>query len=115
VNNEDILKYQTSWEEFRKACEIKAKNRCHLNTSAWKRLKEFHIEQYLRDMENPFGFLFVLKFYHNSFFRSIPKSACLYSFYLKKRQEDYGIIVDKSGMFSNYKDSLYGRKDSSDN
>lgn len=73
--------YVENWHEFRKYCEQKAKNSdCHINNKGWNKLKEFHLENYLKNVQSPFGFLFKIKFRYPEIYNSV---RCMPKFYYK--------------------------------
>lgn len=77
-----LTDYLASWSKFRRACEEKAKDRCHINSKGWKKLRDFHMEMWLDGHESPFGFMFNLKHRHTSVYRSI---SCAPKYYHKTR------------------------------
>lgn len=75
--------YVENWNKFRKYCEQRAeKANCHINNKGWNKLKEYHLEMYLKEVTSPFGFLFKIKFRHPEIYRTVkcmPKFYCRYA------------------------------------
>lgn len=83
----EVNNYQTQWNGFRLCCEQRAKKaNCCINNKGWQRLREFHLENYLKTVENPFGFLYLIKLRHRHIYSQIQCMPRLYSKYLRKRQ-----------------------------
>ena len=61
---QQVSNYLNSWYKFRRYCELKAKNRCELNNNSWRKLEEWHLEDFLNKIDNPFGFLYKLKIFN---------------------------------------------------
>jgi hypothetical protein len=81
--------YITSWITFKLQCELKARNKCKLNNDAYRKLKQYHLEQYLTTVEAPFGFLATLKFRYPKLYKQIPCANKYFSIYLSKHQETF--------------------------
>jgi hypothetical protein len=54
--------FYLSWNRFKERCESRAKNRCIITNSCWKKLKRYHTEMFLQKIENPFAFLFYMRY-----------------------------------------------------
>jgi hypothetical protein len=81
--------YVENWNEFRKYCEQRAKNSdCHINNKGWHKLKEFHLENYLKNLQSPFGFLFKIKFRYPEIFNSVKCMSRYYYKYARLRQKE---------------------------
>jgi len=74
----DIEKYLYSWRAFQLKCEQKVKNRCIINNKGWFKLREYHMEDFLKKHSSPFGFMFKLKYKHPRVYKSIPCAQKLY-------------------------------------
>jgi len=81
------IHFANDWDQFKISCEKKTKDRCFLNSNCWRRLKQWHLEQYCGRIDQPFGFLFEFKYMHKRAFISTPGSNTLYYKYLRARQD----------------------------
>lgn len=80
-------KYREEWAIFQRYCEKRAKlSDCHINNKGWQKLREFHLENFIEDVKNPFGFLYNIKFKHKSLYHEIHCIPRLYHRQLKLRQ-----------------------------
>ena len=50
--------YEADWLIFRKKIEEKAKGRCIINNKNWGKLRDYHFEECVRVVPNPYGFVF---------------------------------------------------------
>jgi hypothetical protein len=57
----NMIQYNNSWTKFRMIVEKKVKGRCKLNKKNWKRLKEYHFEQFIDTCSNSMYFVLRLK------------------------------------------------------
>jgi hypothetical protein len=73
--------YITDWNHFYKYCDKKAKTAdCRINNKGWGKLREYHLENYLKRVQNPYGFLFNIKFNYKYLYN---KNQCLSKFFHK--------------------------------
>lgn len=79
--------YLNDWYRFRNQCEEKAKGKCHLNSSCYKKLQEFHLETYLGKVKSPFGFLYKTKLWRPDIYRTVWCMPKYYYKELNKRKE----------------------------
>lgn len=79
-----IDEYLESWYSFKAVCEKKAKDRCIINSDGWSKLREFHLDRYLTNLENPYSFLFTIKWKHRNLYNS-HRMARYYYKYLRER------------------------------
>jgi hypothetical protein len=86
-----INEYLINWEDFKKYCEIKTKNRCYLNNNSWRKLREYHLEGYLLKEKYPFGFLLKMRATNPGIFKSIH---CAPYFYEKYRRERIAELIN---------------------
>lgn len=86
---EEITHYLDSWIIHRLDCEVLAKGRAKINGTAWKKLRYYHLDRYLQQVEVPFGFIFNLRYKHTNVYKQIPCANKLYVVYLIKRQEEF--------------------------
>lgn len=84
--NIDINDYLISWAVYRIDCDLKARNRAKINADGWRKLRQFHLEQYVSKVESPFFFMFALKFKHQKVFKQISSANEIYKVSLQKRQ-----------------------------
>lgn len=100
----EVEEYIDSWKEFETACENKAKGRCILNSKSWRKLREFHMEQWLKAHPAPFGFMFKLKHRHPLIYRSIPCAPRFYhSMKLLRNSLFCDTIANKVVIFPSWK------------
>jgi len=85
----NIKSYLTSWNKFEQYCIDKAKGRCHLNNYAWRRLREYHLEDFLSKQENPFGWLFTIRAFHKDLYNSIHCMSKMYDKYARQRTAEF--------------------------
>ena len=84
-----LRNYLIDWESFRSKCDKKVKDRCHLSRKNWKKLREWHFEQFLGTIDKPFGFLFKMRYWNADIFNSIPSSYMYFHIYRKKREQSF--------------------------
>jgi hypothetical protein len=86
-----IKEYIESWLKKRIDYELQAKGRAKINNTGWKKLKNYHLRNYIKQLDNPFGFLFQLKYKHRGLFKDISCANRLYYVELDKRNEKMGL------------------------
>lgn len=85
----EVQLYLHMWSEFKFCCEHKAKIAdCHINNKGWQKLKEYHLEEYLKDMDNPYGFLFKIRFRYKDVYREVHCMPRFYYKYLRLRKKE---------------------------
>ena len=94
--------YLQSWMKFRIQCEAKAKGRAKLTNDCWRKLIAFHLDKYLKSHENPYLFLFTMKFEHSQYFREHRMSSKYY-YYARKRFESLNPLIHGTFHFPSYK------------
>lgn len=88
MSGNEVQLYLHLWSKFKFYCENKAKlSDCHINSKGWQKLKEYHLENFLKESENPYGFLFKVKLRHKSLYRDFHCMPKFYYKYLKLRQK----------------------------
>ena len=92
----DLNIYLHSWVRFETNCENKVKDVCIINTKGWRKLREYHMDTWLRQHSSPFGFMFKLKYQHNKIYRSIPCASKFYCITRQWRDLKFEREVDKS-------------------
>lgn len=75
-----IAHYNESWSVFERYCRKKAEGRCYLNNNAWRKLRDFHLDHFLQDMENPWKFLFMIRVFHYDMYKNTPN---MHKYYVK--------------------------------
>jgi hypothetical protein len=78
-----IKDYLEDWEKFRNYIEKKAKDRCYISNKNWGKLRDYHLEQFVKKVSYPYGFLFKM-IYLNKMHREIPSIFKLYYKYKRK-------------------------------
>lgn len=86
-----INEYLDSWVKKRIDYELQVKGKAKLNGDGWRKLRAYHLMSYVRELQNPFGFLFQLKFKHKNIFRQISCANKVYYIELKKRNDKMGL------------------------
>ena len=84
----DVDSYQSNWMDFKTYCDKRAKySECYINSKGWNKLKDYHLNNYLQDMENPFGFLYNIRRQHKDLYYQVKCMPKYYYKYLRKRQQ----------------------------
>jgi len=110
-SNERIEIYKESWESFRKYCEKKAELAdCYINNKGWHKLREFHLENFLKDVSSPYGFLFVVRFRHNYLYKQVKCMPKIYYKYAKKHREQFDSPGQKMVTYPSWR-GIFGRKE----
>lgn len=79
--------YLTDWNSFKEYCEDKAKIAdCHINNKGWRKLRDYHLDSYLKNIDNPFAFLFNMRFRYRKIFNRVGCMHKYYSKYMRKRE-----------------------------
>lgn len=79
-----LQQYEEDWIKFKLFIEGLAKGRCIITNKNWHKIREIHLSQYLKKMENPFFFLFQIKFFCPKAYRSVK---CLPKYYYNYKQD----------------------------
>ncbi len=87
--NIDITSYLDSWATYFIDCELRAKGRAKLNNDAKRKLRQYHLEQYVKRMDAPFGFIFALKYKHQRIYRQIACANEVYKLSFQQRQKQF--------------------------
>jgi len=94
--------YNSDWKKFEKYIEKKIKDRCELNNKNWLKLRDYHFENFIVKVSNPYIFVFKM-IYVNRMHRKIP---CIYKLlykYKKTYQETDGSLFRMKTRASSYK------------
>ena len=86
-----INEYLDSWVKKRIDYELQVKGKAKINGDGWRKLRNYHLKSYVRQLPNPFAFMFQLKFKHKNIFRQISCANTVYYVELKKRNEKMGL------------------------
>lgn len=89
----EVRAYLTSWLNFRNQCEEKIKGRCHINNKGWVKLRDYHMEQWLKSHKAPFGFMFKLKHQYYEVYKTIPCAPKWYHVTRLQRQVKFEMNV----------------------
>lgn len=102
-----IEKYKQDWERFRQYCENKAKAaECYINNKGWHKLREYHLENYLSTIKQPYSFLFVVKYRHTVLYRSIKCMPKIHNKYAKQYREQFDSPVQKMVTYPSWRGFL---------
>lgn len=88
--------YLNSWVMKRIDYELQVKGKAKINNDGWRKLRNHHLVNYLSTLENPFSFLFHLKYKHKRIFHQISCANKLYCIELEKRSKCFN--THKSGI-----------------
>lgn len=69
--------------------ELMVKGRAKINNEGWRKLRGYHFKSYVSQLDNPFGFVFYLRYKQKQVFRQIPCANNIYRVVLEKRQESF--------------------------
>jgi hypothetical protein len=86
-----INEYLDSWIKKRIDYELQVKGRAKINGDGWRKLRNYHLKNYVKQLHNPFAFLFHLKFKHKNIFKHISCANIVYYTELEKRNEKMGL------------------------
>jgi hypothetical protein len=90
---EDIKDYLDSWVQRRIDYELVIKGRAKLNSGSWRKLRNYHLQDYVGKLDNQFSFLFNLKFRYRNLNKHLDSLGSLYQIALRKRQEKFDIVA----------------------
>jgi hypothetical protein len=82
-----FTKYEEDWLVFRKKIEDKIKGRCIINNKNWKKLRDFHFEEFIKTVPKPYGLLFRM-IYMSNIHKEIPCIHRVYRKYKKEKQQE---------------------------
>lgn len=100
----EIEEYLASWTVFRNKCEEKVKGVCYINNKGWVKLRDYHMEQWLKNHKSPFGFMFKLKHQYYSVYKTIPCASKWYHVTRVKRQAKFEMnVADKFVKFPSWR------------
>lgn len=86
-----INEYLESWVKKRIDYELQVRGKAKINNDGWRKLRNYHLMNYARQLQNPFAFLFHLKFKHKNVFKQISCANIVYYLELEKRNEKMGL------------------------
>lgn len=88
---DDVKHYLDSWAIYRIDCEIRVKNRAKINNEGWRKLRQYHLEQYVSNLPCSFGFMFALRYKHKNIYKSISCAKSVYDVALRKRHQQFEV------------------------
>jgi hypothetical protein len=97
-----IDEYNKDWDKFRRYIERKTKDRCVVSNKNWKKLRDYHLEQYIVTVKHPFGLLFKM-IYMSKVHKDIPSIHKIYSKYRRKKEGTGIRIQTKVEAFRRYR------------
>lgn len=83
----DINDYLNSWATFHIDCALKAKGRAHINATGWRRLRQFHFEQFVKEKPEAIPFVITMRFRYPNIFKQIGCANHIYKVCLAKRAQ----------------------------
>lgn len=96
--------YITHWNQFREYCEKRAKDAdCYINNKGWQKLREYHLENYLKAIKHPFGFLFKIKFRYPHIYSQVKCMPRFYYRYARLNRERFESPVNKLITYPSWK------------
>lgn len=81
----DLVKYHNSWDQYRVFIKDKIDGICHVNSKGWRKLQDYHLDSYLKTLDNPHAFLFNVKYFHKDIYKSVPPMIKYYNRYRRRR------------------------------
>ena len=81
--------YESDWYSFKLYIEDKVRDRCDLTNKNWLRLREYHLDGFLKKHKSPYGFLFKVKFFHPEKYRGIHCMPHYYGLYKELRNQTF--------------------------
>lgn len=90
-----INDYLESWIKKRIDYELQVKGKAKINGDGWRKLRNYHLANYVRKLNNPFGFLFQLRYKYKNIFKQISCANTIYYVELKKRNDKMGVKDEK--------------------
>lgn len=103
----ELNDYLQSWDQFREYCENKVKGICTLSNKNWRKLREWHMDNYLKSLDNPYGFIFKLKWRHPGVYKSIHCLPKFYHYYRMERQKAFASVGRQMVVFPTWR-GFYG-------
>lgn len=97
--------YEKDWGKFEKYIEEKTKGRCVISNKNWKKLRDFHLEKFIKTVPHPYGLLFKM-IYMSMVHKNIPSIHKIYHKYRKKRQQELSSVFrvkSKASSFRRYR------------
>ena len=88
----DLYNYLDSKSRFEHYIKEKIEGRCHMNNKGWAKLTDFHLNNFLKELENPFGFLYNVKSFHKKIYSRTPCMVRYYNKYKRRRQLHWDLM-----------------------
>ena len=80
-----LTEYFDSWGKYQIHIKAKIDGVCHVNNKGWKKLQDYHLDNHLKQLENPHSFLFNVKYFHKGVYKRVPPMAKYYHRYHRRR------------------------------
>ena len=81
----DLTSYFDSWNGYQGHIKKKIDGICHVNSKGWRKLQDYHLDNYLKTLDNPHAFLFNVKYFHKGVYKQVPPMARYYYRYSRRR------------------------------
>jgi hypothetical protein len=88
-----IDEYLNSWIKRRIDYELQVKGKARIGNEGWRKLRNYHLVNYVKKLENPFSFLFELKFKYKNIFKQVSCANKIYYSELEKRNKKMGLKI----------------------
>ena len=99
--------YKSDWGQFRDHCNKRAKQAdCYINGKGWQKLREYHLENYVNEMSNPYGFFFNIRKKHLPLYREVRCMPKFYYKYLRLRQKEFDSVARSVVKFPSWRGFL---------
>ena len=85
MSTAQVIEYTGDWDRYQVTIKKKIDGICHVNSKGWRKLQDYHLDNYLKTMENPHAFLFNVKYFHKKLYKQVPPMARYYYRYSKRR------------------------------
>lgn len=106
----EVCLYLDLWSKFKFCCEHRAKIAdCYINNKGWQKLREYHLNEFLSDIDNPFGFLFRIKFRYPNIYREVKCMPRYYHKYARLRQQELTSISKDLVNFPSWRNREHSR------
>ena len=69
--------------------ELMVKGKAKINNDGWNKLRGYHFKSYISQLDNPFGFIFHLRYKCKQVYKQVPCANKIYSVILNKRRESF--------------------------
>lgn len=80
-----VIDYTGDWDRYQVTIKNKIDGICHVNSKGWRKLQDYHLDNYLKTLANPHSFLFNVKYFHKGLYKRVPPMARYYHRYSRRR------------------------------